>query len=170
MKHSRCLPNRTFTLPDFSRPLAVGRGSFYRPCGVSADAGVHTLLPKPQPEGLSGPRGLLQRHRLARPLQQRLRQSGPQVVQVGRVLTSSGVRILSLKSSATLQKKRKKERLYINNNNVSFFFFFFFISEHCSFHGFLQEFKAKRLRRDASQQLINSCINSCRSFYREPFT
>lgn len=125
MKHSRCLPNRTFTLPDFSRPLAVGRGSFYRPCGVSADARVYTLLPKPQPEGLSGPRGLLQRLRLARPLQQRLRQSGPQVVQVGRVLTSSGVRILSLKSSATLQKKRKKERLYINNNNVSFFFFLY---------------------------------------------
>lgn len=107
MKHSRCLPNRTFTLLGFSRPLAVGRGSFYRPCGVSADAGVHTLLPKPQHEGLSGPRGLLQRHRLTRPLQQRLRQCSPQVVQVGRVLTSSGVRILSLKLSATLQKKKK---------------------------------------------------------------
>lgn len=167
MKHSRCLPNRTFTLPDFSRPLAVGRGSFYRPCGVSADAGVYTLLPKPQPEGLFGPHGLLQRHWLTRPLQQRLRQSGPQVVQVGRVLTSSGVRILSLKSSATLHKKKNKKKiiLYINNNNG-----FFFISEHCSFHGSLQEFKAKRLRRDANQQLMNSCINSCRSFYREPFT
>lgn len=120
MKRSRCLPNRTFTHLGFSRPLAVGRGSFYRPCWVSADAGVHTLLPKPQPEGLSGPRGLLQRHRLTRPLQQRLRQCSPQVVQVGRVLTSSGVRILSLKLSATLQKKEKKECLYINNNNVFF--------------------------------------------------
>lgn len=164
MKHSRCLPNRTFTLLGFSRPLAVGRGSFYRPCGVSADARVYTLLPKPQPEGLSGPRGLLQRHRLTRPLQQRLRQSGPQVVQVGRVLTSSGVRILSLKLSATLQKKKKK-KVFISITTT-----FFFISEHCSFHGFLQEFKAKRLRRDANQQLMNSCINSCRSFYREPFT
>lgn len=169
MKHSRCLPNRTFTLPDFSRPLAVGRGSFYRPCGVSADAGVHTLLPKPQPEGLFGPRGLLQRHWLTRPLQQRLRQSGPQVVQVGRVLTSSGVRILSLKSSATLQKKKEKKKDFISIT-TTFLSFSFFISEHCSFHGFLQEFKAKRLRRDASQQLNNSCINSCRSFYREPFT
>lgn len=110
MKRSRCLPNRTFTHLGFSRPLAVGRGSFYRPCGVSADARVYTLLPKPQPEGLSGPRGLLQRHGLTRPLQQRLRQCSPQVVQVGRVLTSSGVRILSLKLSATLQKKKEKKR------------------------------------------------------------
>lgn len=118
MKHSRCLPNRTFTLLGFSRPLAVGRGSFYRPCGVSADAGVHTLLPKPQHEGLSGPRGLLQRHRLTRPLQQRLRQCSPQVVQVGRVLTSSGVRILSLKLSATLQKKKK---VFISITTTFFF-------------------------------------------------
>lgn len=120
MKHSRCLPNRTFTLLGFSRPPAVGRGSFYRPCGVSADAGVHTLLPKPQHEGLSGPRGLLQRHRLTRPLQQRLRQSGPQVVQVGRVLTSSGVRILSLKLSATLPKKKKK-KVFISITTTFFF-------------------------------------------------
>lgn len=127
MKHSRCLPNRTFTLPDFSRPLAVGRGSFYRPCGVSADAGVHTLLPKPQPEGLFGPHGLLQRHWLTRPLQQRLRQSGPQVVQVGRVLTSSGVRILSLKSSATLQKKKEKKKDFISITTTFLSFSFFFL-------------------------------------------
>lgn len=128
MKHSRCLPNRTFTLPDFSRPLAVGRGSFYRPCGVSADAGVHTLLPKPQPEGLFGPRGLLQRHWLTRPLQQRLRQSGPQVVQVGRVLTSSGVRILSLKSSATLKKKKKKKKDFISITTTFLFSFFLYLN------------------------------------------
>lgn len=128
MKRSRCLPNRTFTLPDFSRPLAVGRGSFYRPCGVSADAGVHTLLPKPQPEGLFGPRGLLQRHWLTRPLQQRLRQSGPQVVQVGRVLTSSGVRILSLKSSATLQKKKEKKKDFISITTTFLLFFFLYLN------------------------------------------
>lgn len=128
MKRSRCLPNRTFTLPDFSRPLAVGRGSFYRPCGVSADAGVHTLLPKPQPEGLFGPRGLLQRHWLTRPLQQRLRQSGPQVVQVGRVLTSSGVRILSLKSSATLQKKKEKKKDFISITTTFLSFFFLYLN------------------------------------------
>lgn len=69
--------------------------------------------------------------------------------------------------SHSSKKEKKKDFISITTTFLSFSFF---ISEHCSFHGFLQEFKAKRLRRDGNQQLMNSCINSCRSFYREPFT